>query len=41
MMGVTLVHEFLGNLPGGAIAPVVVMAVMFVLGFLDTFEPPS
>ena len=40
MGGDALVHEFLGNLPGGAIgALLVVMAVMFVLGFiLDTFE---
>ncbi len=38
--GDDLVHEFLSDLPGGAIgALVVVMAVMFVLGFiLDTFE---
>jgi len=40
MGGDALVHEFLADLPGGAIgALVVVMAVMFVLGFiLDTFE---
>ena len=40
MGGDTLVHEFLGDLPGGAIgALLVVMVVMFVLGFiLDTFE---
>jgi len=40
MGGDALVHEFLSNLPGGAIgALIVVMAVMFVLGFiLDTFE---
>lgn len=40
MGGDALVHEFLGNLPGGAIgALLAVMAVMFVLGFiLDTFE---
>ena len=40
MGGDNLVHEFLSNLPGGAIgAMIVVMAVMFVLGFiLDTFE---
>ncbi|MCD7059631.1 TRAP transporter large permease [Pelagibacterium xiamenense] len=40
MGGDNLVHEFLTNLPGGAIgAMVVVMAIMFVLGFiLDTFE---
>src|SRR5690606_35271097 len=38
--GDNLVHEFLTNLPGGAIgAMIVVMMVMFVLGFiLDTFE---
>lgn len=38
--GDDLVHELLSNLPGGAIgALVIVMAVMFVLGFiLDTFE---
>ncbi|GAD56060.1 MAG: tripartite ATP-independent transporter DctM subunit [Limimaricola cinnabarinus] len=40
MGGDNLVHEFLSNLPGGAYAAViVVMAIMFVLGFiLDTFE---
>ncbi|RPH63362.1 MAG: TRAP transporter large permease subunit, partial [Burkholderiales bacterium] len=40
MGGDALVHEFLAGLPGGAIgALLVVMAVMFVLGFiLDTFE---
>ena len=40
MGGDNLVHEFLTNLPGGAIgAMIVVMMVMFVLGFiLDTFE---
>ncbi len=40
MGGDDLVHEFLSNLPGGALAAVaVVMAIMFVLGFiLDTFE---
>ncbi|MGR3497355.1 MAG: TRAP transporter large permease [Limimaricola soesokkakensis] len=40
MGGDNLVHEFLSNLPGGAVAAViVVMAIMFVLGFiLDTFE---
>jgi tripartite ATP-independent transporter DctM subunit len=40
MGGEDLVHEFLGNLPGGAIgAMIVVMLIMFVLGFiLDTFE---
>ncbi|WP_334129730.1 TRAP transporter large permease [Sneathiella sp.] len=40
MGGDNLVHEFLGNLPGGPLAAVaVVMAIMFVLGFiLDTFE---
>jgi len=40
MGGDNLVHEFLTDLPGGAIgALIVVMAVMFVLGFiLDTFE---
>jgi tripartite ATP-independent transporter DctM subunit len=38
--GDNLVHEFLSNLPGGAIgAMIVVMLIMFVLGFiLDTFE---
>jgi tripartite ATP-independent transporter DctM subunit len=38
--GDDLVHELLANLPGGAMgALIVVMAVMFVLGFiLDTFE---
>ncbi|MBL0935780.1 MAG: TRAP transporter large permease subunit [Rhizobiaceae bacterium] len=40
MGGDNLVHEFLSNLPGGVIGPViVVMAIMFFLGFiLDTFE---
>lgn len=40
MGGDNLVHEFLSNLPGGAIgAMIVVMLIMFVLGFiLDTFE---
>jgi tripartite ATP-independent transporter DctM subunit len=40
MGGDNLVHEFLSNLPGGAVmAVIVVMLVMFVLGFiLDTFE---
>ena len=40
MGGDNLVHEFLGNLPGGPLAAVaVVMAIMFLLGFiLDTFE---
>lgn len=40
MGGDDLVHEFLVNLPGGAIgAVIVVMMIMFVLGFiLDTFE---
>jgi TRAP-type mannitol/chloroaromatic compound transport system permease large subunit len=38
--GDDLVHEFLANIPGGALgAMIAVMAVMFVLGFiLDTFE---
>ena len=38
--GDDLVHEMLSNLPGGAMgALVIVMMVMFVLGFiLDTFE---
>jgi len=40
MGGDNLVHEFLANLPGGTLMAVaVVMAIMFVLGFiLDTFE---
>ncbi|MDF1609339.1 TRAP transporter large permease subunit [Hoeflea sp. YIM 152468] len=40
MGGDNLVHEFLGNLPGGPLAAVaVVMVIMFFLGFiLDTFE---
>ncbi len=40
MGGDNLVHEFLSNLPGGPLMAVaVVMAIMFVLGFiLDTFE---
>jgi len=40
MGGDNLVHEFLANLPGGTLTAVaVVMAIMFVLGFiLDTFE---
>ena len=38
--GDDLVHEFLSNIPGGAMgAMIAVMVVMFVLGFiLDTFE---
>ena len=41
--GDDLVHEILSSLPGGAMgALIVVMAVMFVLGFiLDTFESSS
>ncbi|MBL8597019.1 MAG: TRAP transporter large permease subunit [Devosia sp.] len=40
MGGDNLVHEFLSSMPGGAIgATIIVMAIMFVLGFiLDTFE---
>ncbi|KFB09082.1 TRAP transporter large permease [Nitratireductor basaltis] len=40
MGGDNLVHEFLSNLPGGTLMAVaVVMAIMFLLGFiLDTFE---
>ena len=40
MGGDNLVHEFLSSMPGGAIgATIVVMLIMFVLGFiLDTFE---
>jgi tripartite ATP-independent transporter DctM subunit len=40
MGGDNLVHEFLGNMPGGAIgATIIVMLIMFLLGFiLDTFE---
>ncbi len=40
MGGDNLVHEFLTNMPGGALgATIIVMAVMFLLGFiLDTFE---
>ena len=40
MGGDELVHEFLVNMPGGAIgATIIVMLVMFLLGFiLDTFE---
>jgi tripartite ATP-independent transporter DctM subunit len=40
MGGDDLVHEFLSNIPGGALgAMIAVMLVMFVLGFiLDTFE---
>jgi tripartite ATP-independent transporter DctM subunit len=40
MGGDNLVHEFLINMPGGALgATIIVMAIMFVLGFiLDTFE---
>jgi tripartite ATP-independent transporter DctM subunit len=40
MGGDALVHEFLVNMPGGALgATIVVMLIMFVLGFiLDTFE---
>ncbi|MFC7704692.1 TRAP transporter large permease subunit [Plastorhodobacter daqingensis] len=40
MGGDNLVHEFLSDLPGGAVgAMIVVMLIMFVLGFiLDTFE---
>jgi len=40
MGGDNLVHEFLSNLPGGAVgAMIVVMIIMFLLGFiLDTFE---
>lgn len=40
MGGDNLVHEFLSNMPGGAVgAVIIVMLIMFVLGFiLDTFE---
>ena len=40
MGGDNLVHEFLTDMPGGAVgAMIVVMLIMFVLGFiLDTFE---
>ncbi|WP_127754065.1 MULTISPECIES: TRAP transporter large permease subunit [unclassified Devosia] len=40
MGGDNLVHEFLSNMPGGAIgATIIVMLIMFMLGFiLDTFE---
>lgn len=40
MGGDNLVHQFLGNMPGGAIgATIIVMFIMFLLGFiLDTFE---
>jgi TRAP-type mannitol/chloroaromatic compound transport system permease large subunit len=40
MGGDNLVHEFLGGVPGGATGAILlVMAIMFVLGFiLDTFE---
>jgi tripartite ATP-independent transporter DctM subunit len=40
MGGENLVHEFLSNMPGGAIgATIIVMFIMFLLGFiLDTFE---
>jgi tripartite ATP-independent transporter DctM subunit len=40
MGGDALVHEFLVNMPGGALgATIIVMLIMFVLGFiLDTFE---
>ena len=40
MGGDNLVHEFLANMPGGAVgAVIIVMLIMFVLGFiLDTFE---
>jgi TRAP transporter, DctM subunit len=40
MGGENLVHEFLSQMPGGAIgATIVVMLIMFLLGFiLDTFE---
>lgn len=40
MGGDNLVHEFLSNMPGGAIgATIIVMFIMFLLGFiLDTFE---
>jgi TRAP-type mannitol/chloroaromatic compound transport system permease large subunit len=40
MGGDNLVHEFLSNMPGGAIgATIIVMLIMFLLGFiLDTFE---
>jgi len=40
MGGDNLVHEFLSNMPGGALgATIIVMLIMFLLGFiLDTFE---
>lgn len=40
MGGDNLVHEFLGNMPGGVVgATIIVLFVMFLLGFiLDTFE---
>ena len=40
MGGDNLVHEFLSNMPGGALgATIIVMFIMFLLGFiLDTFE---
>ena len=40
MGGDNLVHEFLSNMPGGAVgATIIVLFVMFLLGFiLDTFE---
>ncbi|KKB85689.1 C4-dicarboxylate ABC transporter [Devosia limi DSM 17137] len=40
MGGDNLVHEFLSNMPGGAVgATIIVMLIMFLLGFiLDTFE---
>ena len=40
MGGDNLVHNALGNMPGGALgATIIVMAIMFLLGFiLDTFE---
>ncbi|WP_395009218.1 TRAP transporter large permease [Devosia sp.] len=40
MGGDALVHQFLTNMPGGAIgATAIVLAIMFILGFiLDTFE---
>jgi len=40
MGGDNLVHEFLSNMPGGAVgATIIVMFIMFLLGFiLDTFE---
>ena len=40
MGGDNLVHEFLSNMPGGAVgATIIVLFIMFLLGFiLDTFE---